>query len=120
LPPPLASTLLVDAMLLGALAFARAEAILVCGAALVFAALRTMRLARRIAIGSRLFVAYTVALGMPTEAALSAWQPSPLAHRRGGRRGGARGGLCVGHEPGAAALTSGTLAAQRKPDITRR
>ena len=37
-----------------------------------------MRLARRIAIGSRLFVAYTVALGMPTEAALSAWQPSPL------------------------------------------
>jgi hypothetical protein len=78
LPPPLASTLLVDAMLLGALAFARAEAILVCGAALVFAALRTMRLARRIAIGSRLFVAYTVALGMPTEAALSAWQPSPL------------------------------------------
>jgi len=78
LPPPLASTLLVDAMLLGALAFARAEAILVCGAALVFAALRTLRLARRIAIGSRLFVAYTVALGMPTEAALSAWQPSPL------------------------------------------
>ncbi|MBK8694739.1 MAG: hypothetical protein IPN17_21285 [Deltaproteobacteria bacterium] len=78
MPPPLASTLLVDAMLLGALAFARAEAILVCGAALVFAALRTMRLARRIAIGSRLFVAYTVALGMPTEAALSAWQPSPL------------------------------------------
>ncbi len=78
MPPPLASTLLVDAMLLGALAFARAEAILVCGAALVFAALRTLRLARRIAIGSRLFVAYTVALGMPTEAALSAWQPSPL------------------------------------------
>ena len=78
MPPPLASTLLVDAMLLGALAFARAEAILVCGAALVFAALRTMRLARRIAIGSRLFVAYTVALGMPTEAALSAWQPSPV------------------------------------------
>ena len=78
MPPPLASTLLVDAMLLGALAFARAEAILVCGAALVFAALRTVRLARRIAIGSRLFVAYTVALGMPTEAALSAWQPSPV------------------------------------------
>lgn len=78
MPPPLASTLLVDAMLLGALAFARAEAILVCGAALVFAALRTVRLARRIAIGSRLFIAYAVALGMPTEAALSVWQPSPV------------------------------------------
>lgn len=78
MPPPLASTLLVDATLLGALAFARAEAILVCGAALVFAALRTARLARRIAIGSRLFVACAVALAMPTEAALSAWQPSPV------------------------------------------
>lgn len=78
MPPPLASALLLDATLLGALAFARAEAILVCGAALVFAALRTARLARRIAIGSRLFVAYAIALGMPAEAALSVWHPSPL------------------------------------------
>lgn len=77
MPPPLASTLLVDAMLLGVLAFARAEAILVCGAALVLAALRTLRVARRIALGSRLAVAYIVALLMPTEAALCAWQPSP-------------------------------------------
>jgi hypothetical protein len=77
LPPPLASTLLVDAMLLGLLAFARAEAILACGAAVVFAALRTARVARRIALGSRLAVAYIVALLMPTEAALCAWQPSP-------------------------------------------
>jgi hypothetical protein len=77
LPPPLASTLLVDAMLLGVLAFARAEAILVCGAAIVLAALRTLRVARRIALGSRLAAAYLVALLMPAEAALCTWQPSP-------------------------------------------
>jgi len=76
LPPPLASTLLVDAMLLGVLAFARDEVMLACGAAVVLAALRTARVARRIALGSRLAVACAVALLMPAEAALSAWQPS--------------------------------------------
>jgi hypothetical protein len=76
-PPPLASTLLVDAMLVVVLAFARAEAILVCGAAAVFAALRTVRVARRTAIGGRLAVAWGVAIGMPAEAALCTWQASP-------------------------------------------
>ncbi len=77
MPPPLASTLLVDAMLLGLLVFARAEAVLVCGAAVLLAALRTARVAQRTAIGARLWVARVVALGMPTEAALAAWQVSP-------------------------------------------
>ena len=77
MPPPLASTLLVDAALLVALVFARAEAILACGAAVVFAALRTVRVARRTAIGSRLVLAWTAALGMTTEAALCTWQVSP-------------------------------------------
>jgi hypothetical protein len=76
-PPPLASTLLVDAMLLGTLVFARAEAILACAVAVVFAALRTVRIAKRTAIGVRRAVAWGVALAMPAEAALCTWWVSP-------------------------------------------
>ena len=77
MPPPLASTLLVDAMLLGTLVFARAEAILACAVAVMFAALRTVRVAKKTAIGARRLVAWAVALGMPAEAALCTWQASP-------------------------------------------
>ena len=77
LPPPLASTLLVDATLLVVLVFARAEAVLVCFAATLLAALRTVRVARRTAIGARRLVAWGVAVGMPAEAALCTWESSP-------------------------------------------
>ena len=101
LPPPLASTLLVDAMLVVALAFARAEAILVCGAAAVLAALRTVRVARRTAIGGRLAVAWGVALGMPAEAALCTWQVSPARTAAPSRTGSRSGPTCtVGGDPG--------------------
>jgi hypothetical protein len=74
--PPLATILMVDAALALVLVFARAEAVLACGAAVVFAALRTVRVARRTAIGSRLAVAWGVALALPAEAALCTWQAS--------------------------------------------
>jgi hypothetical protein len=75
-PPPLASTLLIDAALVVVLAFARAEAALVCAGALALAALRTVRVAQRRAVGARRYVAWGVALSMPAEAALSTWQAS--------------------------------------------
>jgi hypothetical protein len=70
--------LMVDAALVTVLAFARAEAVLVCGAAAVFAALRTVRVAKRTAIGSRLAVAWGAALALPAEAALCTWQTSTV------------------------------------------
>ena len=77
-PPPLASTLLVDAALVACLAFARREAVLACALASACAALLTLRVARRTALGMRLAVAWLVALAMPAEAALCTWRVSPL------------------------------------------
>lgn len=81
MPPPLASTLLVDALLLGVLVglaalTARVEAVLVCAALAMFAALRTARVAPQTSTGARRAVAFGAALVVAGEAGLSVWRAS--------------------------------------------
>jgi hypothetical protein len=78
LPPPLASTLLVDALLLGLLAAVRGDVTLACAALALLAALRTVRVARRTSTGARRAVALGVALSMAGEAGLAGWRASTV------------------------------------------
>ncbi len=78
MPPPLASTLLVDALLLGLLAVVRGDVTLACAALALLGALRTVRVAKRTSTGARRAVALGVALSMAGEAGLAAWRVSTL------------------------------------------